>query len=250
MTERHPPDALIVAHGQPSDPAPAEAALTCLARAVAAHLSGRHISSATLASPGALTAALAGASAPVIYPMFMADGWFVGRELPRRLEDAGAAEARILPPFGRDENVQALAGRLAAEAARARGWRVEDTVLILAAHGSGRSRRPAGAARETAARIAAGHPFREVRTGFVEQAPGIAEAARGAGERALCLPLFAAAGGHVGTDVPEALERAGFAGALLPPLGTTDQAPAAIACGLAAALAADAAIDRSQARAL
>jgi len=249
MSERPPPDALIAAHGQPSDPAPAEAALARLAVAVARHLPGRRVASATLAAPGALEAALAAATAPLVYPMFMADGWFVGRELPRRLAGAGAPEACILAPFGLDGNVQGLAGRLAAAAAGARGWAVSETILILAAHGSGRSRRPAEAARETARRIAADHPFADIRLGFVEEAPGIAEAAAGAGRRALCLPLFAAAGGHVEGDVPGALDAAGFAGARLGPLGLAGEAPAMIARTLAAHPG-DAEIDPSTARAV
>ncbi|TDK51565.1 cobalamin biosynthesis protein CbiX, partial [Antarcticimicrobium luteum] len=54
-----PLDALIVAHGQPSDPAPAEAALATLAARVQAHMPGRALGAATLAAPGALAAALA-----------------------------------------------------------------------------------------------------------------------------------------------------------------------------------------------
>ena len=46
--------ALIVAHGQPSDPAPAAAALEALAVRVAAHLPGWQVDAATLAQPGRL----------------------------------------------------------------------------------------------------------------------------------------------------------------------------------------------------
>ena len=231
---------------------PAEASLGRLAGAVGGHLPGRRIASAMLAAPGALEAALAGAVSAPVYPMFLADGWFTTSALPRRLSAAGAPKARILPPFGRDAHVQALAGRLAAGAAAERGWGERETVLILAAHGSGRSSRPAIAARETARRIAAAHRFADIRLGFVEEYPGIAEAAAHAGTRAVCLPLFAAAGGHVAGDVPEALDGAEFAGARLAPLGLAGEAPAMIARTLASALASApagaAAIDPAPAR--
>ena len=71
-------NALIVAHGQPSDPAPAEAALAALAARVQAHLPARSVGSATLAAPGALETALNRlAPGGAVYPFFMADGIFV-----------------------------------------------------------------------------------------------------------------------------------------------------------------------------
>ena len=36
----------------------------------------------------------------LIYPMFMATGWFTSKELPRRLGLAGAGNAPVLAPFG------------------------------------------------------------------------------------------------------------------------------------------------------
>ncbi|TKA94316.1 cobalamin biosynthesis protein CbiX, partial [Cereibacter changlensis] len=44
-----PETALIVAHGQPSDPAPAAAEIAALAAKVAVHLAGWQVGSATLA---------------------------------------------------------------------------------------------------------------------------------------------------------------------------------------------------------
>ena len=52
--------ALIVSHGQPSDPDPAEAALAALAAKVAALLPDWRVDSATLAKPDALAKAVAG----------------------------------------------------------------------------------------------------------------------------------------------------------------------------------------------
>lgn len=127
--------ALIVAHGQPSDPDPAEAALAQFAAQVQHACDGPsdghaeaprwRILSATLAKPGALAAARAqvadqgmsrgagpvpgcgtdrgrgqAGGAPIFaYPMFMADGWFTQVELPRRLIAAGWPEP-LAPPAG------------------------------------------------------------------------------------------------------------------------------------------------------
>lgn len=224
-------DALIVAHGQPSAPAPAEAALAALAARVQDLLPSFRVGAATLAAAGALEAALAQLSSHgVIYPLFMADGWFVRRALPKRL---GGHGARILPPLGRDPGLPALAARhLAAECA-GRGWQPEDTALLIAAHGSARGPRAALAARDFGTALAPLWAGAAPVHGFVEEPPFIAEAARDMPAQSLCLPFFAAAGGHYREDVPQALDRAGFSGALLPPLGQHPQVPALIAAALA-----------------
>ncbi|MDP3339987.1 CbiX/SirB N-terminal domain-containing protein [Frigidibacter sp.] len=406
--------ALIVAHGQPSDPGPAEAALARFAERVAVELPADwHVEAATLAASGALEAALAKAganSAPLlIYPMFIADGWFTQVNLPARLRAAGvevvqrgsgmgsgeeaagggnperagmpgdasahgeacaaspskglrdqgvdtgcletgggsahgtevanpesqsgpgrdggggaeeagpkrpAADgakkiaamgardpalreaaplpadaapaasdgtqggqtpprfgldagmlptvasgapdplrpaaaalpgnaaspandsrrgAQILPPFGLDPGILTLA-LLALRAALAEhGLRAAETNLIIAAHGSFKSPAPAAVARRLARAIIAEMPFAEMRTAFIDQAPRIADFARGLPAPALCLPLFAAAGGHVEDDLPAALAEAEFAGHILAPLGLAAGAPGLVAAALLAA---------------
>lgn len=297
--------ALIVTHGQPSDPGPAEAELAALAAAVGASLPGWHVGHATLAAPGALAAALAaagpeiGSTGGLVYPLFMAGGWFTQVHLPARLAEAQAqaAEMRraatqvatcgqtlgrdegliggqsggpipeagqygagqsgagiaavpegappldsvpadtqppedraagwlVLPPFGTDPAVQDLTLRLAREA-EAQGARS----LLLAAHGSFRSAAPAEIAFAMAARIAAETGLSRVEAAFIDQEPRL-DQTRGFGPDSVCLPFFAAGGGHVRIDLPRALALAGFGGQLLPPVGLDPRAPALIAAAL------------------
>lgn len=224
--------ALIVAHGQPSDPDPPEAEIAALAVRVAAHLPGWRVMCATLASAPALprAVALAEGRPTVVYPLFMADGWFTRTHLPERLAAAGAGTVTLLAPFGLDPAVQDLTLDLArrAEAAGATG-------LLLAAHGSFRSPAPAAVARAMAAKIAAGTGLSQVEAGFIDQAPRIAEVARELGPGAVCLPFFAARGGHVVDDLPQALAEAGFTGALMDPVGLDPRVPGLIAAALRAA---------------
>jgi sirohydrochlorin ferrochelatase len=121
------------------------------------------------------------------------------------------------------------------EALAAHGWATGEAVLVLAAHGSGRSPCPADAARALQSAIALSLPFGESRLGFIEETPELVEVAEGAGPRALCLPLFVARWGHVADDIPAALRAAGFQGVTLPPLGTDRRVPALIAKAIAAA---------------
>ena len=67
---------------------------------------------------------------------------------------------------------------------------------------------------------------------FIDQQPQIATVAAGMPAGAIVLPFFAARGGHVIDDLPEALEEAGFAGTVLPPLGLDPRVPGLIAAAL------------------
>lgn len=218
------PHALIVAHGQPSAPAPPEAALADLARAVSDRLPGWAVHSATLATPGRIEDEAAKLPAgAVIYPFFMANGYFVTRVLPKRLAEL---PCRITPPLGLDPDLPALAASFLNLEADATG------PVLLAAHGSGRGTAAAEAAEGFADALRPLLPGRDIVTGYVEQAPSIADAARGLGPGAVCLPFFAQEGDHCREDIPEALDEAGFAGTCLPPLGHAAGIPALIARAL------------------
>jgi len=226
--------ALIVAHGSPSEPDEPEQALRALGRAVASRMpAGWTVQGATLAAPGALQTALDGLpkrARLLVYPHFMADGWFSTEELPRRLRQAGAEGFEILPAFGLDPAVLRLClgrARAAAEARFAPG----SAALLLAAHGSPSDPCPAAAAREAARFLAASGAFREVITGFVDEAPYLADTAR-LEAPALCLPFFAGRAGHVESDVRQALAAAQFPGPMLEPVGTGPEVPDIIAAAL------------------
>lgn len=213
--------ALIVAHGQPSDPGPAARALAALAERVADKLPGWQVRAATLAEPGALARAVAGQGGGLVFPMFMAGGWFTRVNIPAKLAEAGARVGpdgwQVLEPFGCDPAVHALCVSLVREAGAGE--------VILAAHGSFKSRAPSDIAFHLADRIAQ-ETGAEVRAGFIDQEPQLSTLT---GFGAVCLPFFAADGGHVGDDIPAALAAAGFTGSILPPVGLDPRVPAIIA---------------------
>lgn len=223
--------AVIVSHGQPGDPGPQQRAIEDLAAAVAALDPGCEVRGATLAMPGALAAAAEDDC--LIYPMFMAEGWFTRSELPRRLAQAGCEGARVLRPFGTDPGLPALMIAKARAAAQAKGWTLAECTLFLAAHGSQRSQ--ASFQITTALAEAVAPHVARVVTGFVEQQPFIEDAARGL-DRAICLPMFALRAEHVLKDLPEALDRAGFHSPRLDPIGLAPEVPAMIAAAIRGAL--------------
>ncbi|MFV0385453.1 CbiX/SirB N-terminal domain-containing protein [Paracoccus sp. (in: a-proteobacteria)] len=221
--------AVIVSHGQPGDPQPQERAIEELAAQVAACDPGCQVRGATLAMPGALAAACTDGC--LIYPMFMAEGWFTRQQLPRKLAGAGIGGAQVMRPFGTDPALPALILDTAARAAAAQGWALAETTLLLSAHGSQRSQASATVTRAIADRIAL--HFARVVTGFVEQEPFVVNAAQGL-HRAVSLPLFALRADHVRDDLPGALDRAGFAGLRLDPVGLAPEVPGLIARAIAA----------------
>lgn len=209
--------------------------MRALAAEVAALLPDWTVRGATLAAPGAIGAAvkdLPETGPLLVYPHFMADGWFTTEELPRRLDEAGAREFDILPAFGLDPAVLRLCLRRAEEAILAEKHAPGQAALLLAAHGSPSDPRPAAAAAAAVSFLTRSGLFREVRAGFIDEAPFLADAARIDGP-AICLPFFAGRAGHVETDLPDALAKANFPGPMLPPIGADTAVPGIIVAALA-----------------
>lgn len=222
------PVAVLVAHGSPSEPEPQERIMQALAGEVARHLPGWHIDSGTLAARDAFEALFDRHDRPLVYPFFMARGWFTETHLVKRINGRAG---RIVPPTGVDPALPQLAARALESALQAKGWKAEDTALLLAAHGSRTAPQSSESAWVTEQVLAHVLGFRTTRTGFIEQEPFLCDQAKGLGQ-AICLPFFALRAGHMLMDVPEALEAAGFSGPVLPPFVEFPDLPAMIADSL------------------
>ncbi|MFY0662410.1 MAG: cobalamin biosynthesis protein CbiX [Shimia sp.] len=213
-----PREALIVAHGQPSSPEPPEQWLHDFAAAVNQHLPNWTIRAATLAMPHALERQVFEMSpSSLVFPMFMADGFFVSKMLPNRLSEA---DLKVLPPLGFLPDLPDVAAYGIKSALADRNWLQGETHLLLAAHGSAKGPKAAESAFAFQDALSKRFDALEISVGFVEEEPFIADAARPLPEQSLCLPFFALEGDHCRQDIPEALEKANFTGITLPPLGT------------------------------
>lgn len=222
-------EAAIVAHGQPGDPAPLQRDLEALAGRVGALLPGWRVHGATLADAGSL--ARLGA-VRLVYPLFMAEGWFTRTEMPRRLKAAGVEGFATLRPLGLDPGLPAIGAALAREAAAAAGIDPAGATLVVAGHGSQVSRGSERATRAFAAALE-GQGWARIECGFIEEAPLLHELRV---ERpAVCLPFFATAASHTTGDIPEAWQALGSPGPIAPPVGTAAAVPALIAAALRAA---------------
>jgi sirohydrochlorin ferrochelatase len=183
--------------------------------------------------PGSLEAAVSDLHSPLVYPFFMADGYFTGRVLPERLAQR-APGAQILTPFGSDPALASLMIRCALDGARDADLDPRGTALLIAAHGSKISGSSKNTALAMAKLLASQTPFRRVNIGFIEEKPYLAAAARGLGP-AICIPFFALKAGHVEDDVPGALAEAGFNGPVLPNIGEHAAVPRLISAALSRA---------------
>jgi sirohydrochlorin ferrochelatase len=233
VTESGSCAAVIVAHGFPSDPEPQDERLKALATSVAALCGGWTVRGATLAMPGALEAALVGLRSPLVYPFFMAEGYFTRRVIPERLGHS-APGARLLPPFGSDPALASLMIRSSFDGAKDAGLDPPSTALLIAAHGSKVSASSKNTALTMAQLLASQTPFRRVNVGLIEEKPYLSAVARGIGP-AICIPFFALRAGHVEDDVPNALTQAGFTGPVLSAIGEHAAVPRLITDALLSA---------------
>lgn len=223
-------EALIVAHGQPSAPVPPELWLQGFAKAVNNHLPNWTIRAATLALPGAVERQVAEIqTGSPVFPMFMADGFFVSRMLPKRLGDA---DLPILPPLGFDASLPDFAADRVKKSLADLGWKEAQSHLLLAAHGSAKGPKAAESARAFQNALSKRFDALKISVGFVEEAPFIADAGKGLPPQSLCLPFFALEGDHCRQDIPEALEEADFSGPTLPPIGTWNETAKLVADAL------------------
>lgn len=196
-------------------------------------LSECEVLSATLAHPGALERALSDAAgAPLIYPLFMTDGWFVRSALPKRLGDA---PVHMQAPLGVEPGLPKLVAETLNAALIDRGWDPAMSTLLVASHGSGRSEKSKQATEAFVQSLGSLIGFAGIRTGYVEQDPFFAGSAAGCPDQTLCLPFFAAYGGHVKEDITEVLHEVDFKGVLLDPIGTFPMIPSFIAASLSKA---------------
>lgn len=195
--------------------------MEALAARVEALMPGWSVAAATLAEEGAIAQAVAGRPGGVVFPMFMAGGWFTRVQIPKKLGEAGAVGWTVLEPFGCDVAVHDLCVALVREAGA--------DEVILAAHGSFKSSAPSDIAVHVAGRIAA-ETGAAVTAGFIDQEPQLASLT---GNGGVCLPFFAAEGGHVSDDIPAALTEARFSGRILPPVGLDARVPGIIAAAIA-----------------
>jgi sirohydrochlorin ferrochelatase len=185
-------------------------------------------------------AAGAGRRRILVYPFFMADGYFASSVLPFRVRNAGfESVSRILAPLGLNMRLPDLLLAEALEAAQQAGIAPREARLVVAGHGSKIGPASARATESAASTIRLAARFASVETAFLEESPFLADAFENETAVTVVSGLFSGEGLHAGEDVPGTLRAAGATNAIYAgPIGRARRIPALIADALLCEVAA------------
>jgi sirohydrochlorin ferrochelatase len=181
-------------------------------------------------------AAATGARAILVYPLFMADGYFTASVLPDRIRAAGCERtARILPPLGLEPGITDLMRADALETSRQAGFDPRASRLLVVGHGSKFGPASARATREAAAGIARAGIFTSVATAFLEEPPFLKTELEAVQTPTIVTGFFFGDGMHAGEDIPAAIEETRAHAVYSGPIGQSAGIPSLIAASLLAA---------------
>lgn len=204
---------LLAAHGERAKKA-TNAGLDRLAAAIRAKHLVDEVAFGLIKGSPSIPEAVAGARADhiLVYPLFLADGYFTRRRLPELLAEGLAGAPRppaitTLTPLGLDPHLDHVVGRRADATARERGF--TDVTLILLAHGSTKDPASRMAAEGLAGRLAQDARFHRVRIALLEEPPFFADAMTPVAGPAVVVGLFAGEGLHGGGDAPRLVAETG-----------------------------------------
>jgi sirohydrochlorin ferrochelatase len=142
----------------------------------------------------------------LVYPLFLADGYFTRTLLPQRLAQAGAFSrdraVEILPPLGLDPALAPLVSARAVVEAESRGWAAEHTEVVLLAHGSRSNTASRIAAERLAEQVAASHAFAGQHVALLEEPPALGAVVSTLSGPVVVVGLFVGEGLHGGGDAP------------------------------------------------
>lgn len=210
--ERNSLAVVLASHGDRGGTSP-NAALHRQAEAVRA-LTGLTVLTAMLKGEPTIEQAVAdasvtGAARVAVYPLFMADGYFV-HKVRERVQAAGLAPAPlILPPLGLDPGLPDILLQEALAAASTAAFDAAASRLLIVGHGSKLGPASATATRKAAARVALARRFTSVTTAFLEEEPFVEDALRASTAPTIVAGFFFGDGMHAGEDVPDAIAETG-----------------------------------------
>lgn len=142
-----------------------------------------------------------------VVPNFISEGYFTRTVIPREMglegptTRRGARTIHYCEPAGNHSSMTSLLVRQARSSAP--GIPPAETSLFIVGHGTGLDENSAAAAREQAARIAAGGEYAEVFPAYMEEEPFIADWHRLATRpNVVVVPFFISDGLHSYQDIP------------------------------------------------
>ena len=144
-----------------------------------------------------------------VVPMFMGEGYFTDRVLPRELGLDGQITIRdglrihYCPPVGRNRRMAQLVLDRAEEAVSLSREAQAETTLVVVGHGTDRHPRSADTTRSVVGELREKGPYARVVPAFLDQEPALARVLQeDPGPNIIVVPFFVSAGWHVGTTIP------------------------------------------------
>lgn len=233
--------AVLASHGDRAGASP-NATLRAQTDAVRQRTSAHLVTSGVLKGDPTIEEAIAvakasGADEILVYPLFMADGYFVKKVLRERVdaETAGRTASRILMPLGLDPALPALLRDEALNSAAREGFAPAVSRLLIVGHGSKLGPASANATRAIASAVRAISTFAAIETAFLEEDPAVEHALAASNLPTIVSGFFFGDGLHAGEDVPEAIAETGARAVYTGPIGNAVALPALIAASIAAA---------------
>ncbi|HEX8374256.1 MAG TPA: hypothetical protein VF606_03655 [Geminicoccaceae bacterium] len=145
----------------------------------------------------------------VAAPLLMAEGWIFDAIRRRLADHPRAAEVSLAPAVGAHPDLWRLVETRALTLCGGHAWAPRRATLLLAGHGTPRHAGAAATTRAVAARITARGTFADVRVGFLDEPPSLAEvAANLPSDPCVAVGFFVDNGPHGRDDVAEALAAA------------------------------------------
>jgi sirohydrochlorin ferrochelatase len=186
-------------------------------------------------------AAATGAHTILVYPLFMAEGYFTATVLPDRILAAGhESRAHLMPPLGVDPGIFDLVRASALETSRRAGFDPQASRLLVVGHGSKFGAASARATCDAAADIARSDAFASVSTAFLEEPPFLKTELGRLQTPTVVAGFFFGDGMHAGEDIPAAIGETGAHAVYAGPIGSSPGIPSLIAASLLAAAAVNA----------
>jgi len=196
---------LIAAHGERSPDATNDG-VRRIAQAVSAHRLVAEIGVGFINGTPGIGKAFAALTAPrvIVYPLFASSGYFTRDRLVQLLDEANdrGRHVEVLPPLGLDPGLPDLVLDRATRVARANGFALEASTVILLAHGSRRNSASREATEQVARAIEGRAGFRSVGIALLEERPFMDEAAALVQGPAIVVGMFSGEGMHGAGDAP------------------------------------------------
>jgi len=196
---------LIAAHGERSPDATNDG-VRRIAQAVAAHRLVEEVAVGFINGTPAIGEAFVTLTAPkvMVYPLFASSGYFTRDRLVQLLDEANdeGRNVEMLPPLGLDPGLPDLVLDRATKIARANGFALEASTVILLAHGSRRNSASREATEQVARAIEGRAAFRNVGIALLEERPFMDEAMAAVEGPAVVVGMFSGEGMHGARDAP------------------------------------------------